>query len=119
MLRFEETQVKSLETSQFDRFVLETVAHLRTRLPEACEGKDDAELDGLVRAAHRDGKGWKVTSAYDVRRLSECYLLYGTDFGRTDETGWARRILRRDDLDGRRKMTAISQQEAFETGGGA
>lgn len=119
VLTFSETQVESFGSDLLDRYISETIQHLRQRFPAECEERSDDDLSALVEKARLDGANWKVTSGYDVRRLSECYLIYGDDFAQTDETTWARHILRRDDLTGRDKMTAIAQTEAFNLGGSA
>jgi len=117
VFQFNENQVESFGANLLDRYIAETVQHLRKRFPAECAERSKDGLGAMVEKARSDGKAWKVTSGYDVRRLSECYLIYGDDFARTDETAWARHILRRDDLSGRDKMTAVAQAEAFNLGG--
>ena len=117
MFQFNESQIESFGSNLLDRYIVETVQHLRKRFPAECEERSKDDLSAMVEKARSDGKEWRIISGYDVRRLSECYLIYGDDFACTDETAWARHILRRDDLSGRDKMTAVAQAEAFNLGG--
>jgi hypothetical protein len=111
-------QLEKIRSIQFQSFVQRTIRHLRERFPNRCEAMDDGALETLIQLASAKGEEWNVTSAYDIERLSECFLNHGADFAATEETAWARAILRRDDLSGRDKLTAIAFEEAFNTEAG-
>lgn len=115
MFKIDPAQLDALRAERLSTFIEQTVMHLQTRFPKEAGEQSDESLRALVRLSIDRGRPHGVTSAYDVERLSECLLLYGTDFSLSDETRWARDILGRDDLSGREKLTAISNYEIFES----
>lgn len=111
LISFGAAQMDGIRAARLEAFVAQTVEHLRSRFPDA--GLDATQLGAVVHRALALGARHGVTSAYDLRRLAECVLEHGPEFPETERTAWARRILRRDDLDGRRKMDAIAAHETF------
>ncbi|OWU70133.1 hypothetical protein ATO2_06055 [Roseovarius sp. 22II1-1F6A] len=116
MLKLSDRQRAALASDRMAQFHERGVAHLRGRYPRETAQSTDADLRTLLDAAITRGKPWRVTSEFDVLRLSECLLLHGPDFAVTEAFTWARHILRRDDMTGRQKMTAIADYEAFHAG---
>jgi len=113
MIKFNNSQLEAFRSQRLDSFVQNTIVHLRSKFFGEAEKLSNDELDALIRKARERGERYAVTSAYDVRRLSECLLLYGDDFCESAETDWAGNILARENTSGREKMTAISDYEVF------
>lgn len=106
--------MNALRASASKDFVARTCRHLKSRFPAKTEDRHVDDLRNVVEQAIERGKTHDVRSEYDVTRLSECLLLYGLDFAQSEQTAWALRILKHEDLSGRDKMTAIANYEVFE-----
>ena len=113
VLVISEAQLRAFGTGKLNTFVPDAAQRLRQNFPEEAARYADKDLEGLVHTAFVEGKQYEVVMESDVERLAECMLIYGTDFGKSKDTSWARHILRRDDLSSREKMDGIANYEAF------
>ena len=113
MLVITEAQLKAVGAGKLKTFVPAAAQRLRQNFPEEAAKYADEDLEGLIHTVYTEGKQYGVVMESDVERLAECFLIYGPEFGKSEETSWARYILRRDDLSSTEKMDGIANYEAF------
>ena len=106
-MRIRAEQIERFSQALADAFAQRMVVHLRDDFREQrqARGIESADLETLVREGIADADKHGVQYEGDIERYLECIVLLGPKFDR--KAGWARKILRRDDLDGSGKMDAI------------
>lgn len=113
MLSITQSQYDAFASRSVDSWISRTCRHLRDRFRRQTTAMESGHLRALVLDALAGGRRRGIHSAYDARRYAECLVVHGPSFPDGDDLQWARSILERDDLCGRRKMNAISDYEAF------
>ncbi|MCY1074532.1 hypothetical protein [Archangium lansingense] len=89
------------------RFTDRLMPHLRRLAPAQTRSLDDAALRAVAEAGLARAAGHGITTEWDLCRFVLHHLRLGSGFETDPRFAWARDILARNDLDGRRKLDRL------------
>lgn len=85
--------------------------HLREKFPDRTEKVDDKKMHTIVKQGIDKAEGYGIEYEDDIRQFLEYLVIYGPHMDSRKRTKWIGDILRRQDLDGTRKMKLIDETE--------
>ncbi|MBN2563412.1 MAG: hypothetical protein JXQ75_21030 [Phycisphaerae bacterium] len=116
-MKIRKEQMQAFSESREEAFVARMVAHLRDDLHRQLEAQhlEEAEIEPLVRRGKANAEAYGMVYEDGIQLYLECMAILGPDFDRDSEYPWARKILRRRDLDSNQKAEQIEQHLIFGT----
>ena len=116
MLIIRKEQMEAFARQAREQFIHDSIAHIRTVLPDEYAFLGDSRVRESVDLALQRADGYGITDTYDVLRYLNLMYSLGFDFDRDEQYDWAAGILTDKSLSSRTRMDLLVERASVSSG---